>query len=71
MNYKEPKAMREIHEIRLRLYEEKKGLSAVEKAKKTNQTAQDIIKKYKLKIRLLHRAKSYTNASHTAQTVVR
>ena len=33
MNYKEPRAMREIHEIRLKLYEEKKGLSANEKAK--------------------------------------
>ncbi len=52
MHYKEPKAMKEIHNIRLQLYEEKKGLSAIEKAKKTNQDAHDILRKYKLGIKL-------------------
>lgn len=61
MNYKEPKAMKEIHEIRLQLYKEKKGLSAIEKAEKTNKDAHDILRKYKLGIKLLHRAKSYTD----------
>ncbi|MBI3599238.1 MAG: hypothetical protein HY097_01155 [Nitrospinae bacterium] len=62
MNYKEPDAMKEIHEIRLKLYEEKKGLSAVEKANKTNQTAEDIIKEYKLKIKLIRRTRNYADA---------
>ncbi len=60
MNYKEPEAMREIHEIRLKLYEDKKDLSAIEKAEKTNEAAAEIIKKYKLKIKLLKRAKGHT-----------
>lgn len=66
MNYKEPKAMREIHEIRLSLYEEKKKLSPAEKAKKANQAAQNIIKEYKLTIKSLPRLKSYTNTTHLA-----
>ena len=59
MNYTEPKAMREIHEIRLRLYEEKKGLSAIKKAEKANKAAVDIIKKYKLKLKLVQRVKHH------------
>jgi hypothetical protein len=58
MNHKEPRAMREIHEIRLQLYKEKKGLSDIEKAKKTNQDAHDILRKYKSGIKLLHRARA-------------
>lgn len=64
MNYKEPKAMREIHEIRLRLYEEEKDLSTIERVIKTNKTAEEIIKKYKLKIKLLRRAKSQVSVAH-------
>jgi hypothetical protein len=60
MKYKEPEAMREIHEIRLKLYEDNKGLSAIEKAERANEAAAEIIKKYKLKIKLLKRAKSHT-----------
>lgn len=67
MNYKEPRAMREIHEIRLQLYKEKKGLSDTEKAKKTNQDAHDILRKYKLGIKLFHRARNYTDAVKTSQ----
>jgi hypothetical protein len=53
--------MREIHEIRLKLYEEKKDLSTTEKIKKTNQIAQNIIKQYKLRIKLVSRTKSYAD----------
>ncbi|OGW50707.1 MAG: hypothetical protein A2Z50_02255 [Nitrospirae bacterium RBG_19FT_COMBO_42_15] len=60
MNYKEPKAMREIHEIRLKLYEDRKGLNAIERAERSNEAAAAIIRKYKLKIKLLKRAKSLT-----------
>ena len=60
MNYKEPEAMREIHEIRLKLYKDRKGLNAIEKAERTNEVAVEIIKKYKLKIKLFKRVKSHT-----------
>ncbi len=39
MNYKEPEAMKEIHEIRLKLHKDRKGLNAIEKAKRTNKAA--------------------------------
>lgn len=65
MNYKEPEAMREIHDIRLKLYEEEKGLSAIEKAEKTNKTANELIKKYKLKIKLLRRVKRHKQMAQT------
>ena len=48
---KEPKAMREIHEIREQLYEESKGLSDKEFIAKIHQEAQECIKKYGLKIK--------------------
>ncbi len=60
MKYKEPEAMREIHEIRLKLHEERKGLNPIEKAGRANEAAAEIIKKYKLKIKLLKRAKGHT-----------
>jgi hypothetical protein len=66
MIYHEPKAMREIHDIRLRLHEEKKGLSVIEKAEETNKSAEEIIKVYKLKVKLLHRVKSHTPIAQTA-----
>jgi len=68
MSYKEPEAMREIHDIRLKLYEEEKGLSAIEQAKKTNKTAEEIIKKYKLKVRLLRRVKGSKQVVQTASS---
>lgn len=49
--YKEPKAMREIHQIRERLYEEEKHLSAEEKIAKIHREAEKAIKKYGLKFR--------------------
>ena len=52
---KEPKSMREIHEIRDKLYEENKLLSWQERMEKTNRTAEEMIRRYGLKIKI-HRA---------------
>jgi hypothetical protein len=49
--YKEPEAMREIHEIRERLHDEEKNLSMKEKLEKTHREAQEIIKKYGIKLK--------------------
>ena len=43
MEGKEPRPMKEIHEIRLRLYEEDKGLSPEERIKKTRKFLREII----------------------------
>ncbi|MCG2711486.1 MAG: hypothetical protein L6416_04075 [Candidatus Omnitrophica bacterium] len=48
--YKEPRPMREIHEIQERLYEEEKNLSSKERLAKIHREAQEVIKKYNLKI---------------------
>lgn len=50
---KEPRAMREIHEIREHLYEKEKGLSGKELIEKIHQRAQECIKKYGLKLRIV------------------
>ncbi|MBU0693871.1 MAG: hypothetical protein KKC11_04305 [Candidatus Omnitrophica bacterium] len=50
--YKEPKPMREIHEIQERLYEEEKDLSAKERIAKIHKEAQELINKYGLKFRI-------------------
>lgn len=52
--YKEPKAMREIHEIRERLYEEEKNLSPEEKIAKIHRESEAVIKKYGLKFKKHH-----------------
>lgn len=49
--YKEPKAMREIHEIREKLYEEEKNLSAKELIAKIHKEAEEVKKKYGLKFK--------------------
>ncbi len=48
---KETEAMREIHEIRERLYEEEKHLSRKEKVAKIRREAQEACEKYGLKFR--------------------
>ena len=48
---KEPKAMREIHEIRERLYEERKELSDEEFLREVHKSSEEVIKKYNLKLR--------------------
>ncbi|MFH1772423.1 MAG: hypothetical protein ABH872_06365 [Candidatus Omnitrophota bacterium] len=53
--YQEPEPMREIHEIRLKLYEENKNLSAKEHVAKVHKEAEEFIKKYGIKVRrVLH-----------------
>jgi hypothetical protein len=47
--YKEPRPMREIHEIQERLYEEEKNLSSKERIAKIHKEAAELIKKYNLK----------------------
>jgi hypothetical protein len=53
---KETEAIREIHEIRERLYEEEKGLSVAEKIAKIKREAREATEKYGLKFRKRHSA---------------
>jgi len=50
--YKEPEAMREIHEIREKMYEETRGLSSEEIIDKYRKEAEKIKKQYGLKLRV-------------------
>lgn len=50
----EPKTMREIHEIRERLYEEEKNLTVKERISKIKKEAKAAIEKYGLKLRKHH-----------------
>ncbi len=52
--YKEPRPMREIHEIQERCYEEEKNLSSKERLAKIHREAQEVIKKYNLKVKARH-----------------
>jgi hypothetical protein len=45
----EPKAMREIHEIQERIYEQEKHLSATERIANANRIADDMINKYSVR----------------------
>jgi hypothetical protein len=47
----EPRAMREIHEIRERIYEETKNMTQEERAELTRREAQEMIDKYGLKVK--------------------
>jgi endonuclease V-like protein UPF0215 family len=47
----EPRAMREIHEIRERIYEETKSMTQAERAALTRREAQEMIDKYALKVK--------------------
>lgn len=49
--YEEPVPMREIHEIRERLYEECKSLSHKEHIAKIHKEAEEAIKKYNIKLK--------------------
>jgi len=49
--YKEPKTMREIHEIQERLSAEEKGLSVEQRVAKTRREVDEAVKKYGLKLR--------------------
>jgi cob(I)alamin adenosyltransferase len=47
--YKEPKPMKEIHEIQERLFDKEKDLSSHERIRKLREEAAKIMKKYGLK----------------------
>jgi len=47
----EPRALREIHEIREQIYEEIKNLSPEERAKRTNRIGRELVEKYGLKVK--------------------
>jgi len=51
MKSNEPRALREIHEIREQIYEETKNLSPEERAERTNRIGREIAEKYGLKIK--------------------
>ncbi|MHC4444149.1 MAG: hypothetical protein ACYTF1_17135 [Planctomycetota bacterium] len=55
--YKEPRAMKEIHEIQEKLYEEEKNLSTSELIAKIHQEAEEAKKKYGLKFKKPQRVK--------------
>jgi len=48
---KEPKPMREIHQIQEKLFEKEKNLSSCQRIRKLHKEATEIIKKYGLKIK--------------------
>lgn len=48
---REPQATKEIHEIRLGLYEEEKNLTVDEKIAKIKREAKEAIKRYGIKVR--------------------
>ena len=47
----EPQATREIHEIRLKLYEEERNLTVQEKIAKIKREAREAIEKYGIKVK--------------------
>jgi hypothetical protein len=51
MRYKEPRPMKQIHDIRIALREEKKGLSSQQKVSITNQIAKRLIQDHNLEIK--------------------
>lgn len=48
---KEPKPMREIHQIQERIFDKEKNLSSRERIRKLRKEAAEVIKKYGLKIK--------------------
>lgn len=50
MKNNEPRALREVHEIREKIYEETKHLSSEERAVLTNKVGREAAEKYGLKI---------------------
>jgi hypothetical protein len=52
----EPKAMREIHAIQERIYNQEKHLSAGERISNANRIAEDMISKYDIRCKILRKA---------------
>ena len=48
---REPRALKEIHEIREKIYEETKHLNPEERADLTNRVGREFVEKYGLKIK--------------------
>lgn len=49
--FKEPKAMREIHKIQEKIYEEEKGLTSAQRVGRVKEEARKFMEKYGLKSR--------------------
>ena len=49
--FKEPKAMREIHKIQEKLYEERKGLSAEQEIRLIRENARKVREQYGIKFK--------------------
>jgi hypothetical protein len=54
----EPSALKEIHDIRERIYEETKNMTSEERATHAHREAQTLIRQYNLKIRCENRTLS-------------
>jgi len=50
--FKEPKAMREIHKIQEKIYEEEKGLTSEQRLRRVKDEARKFMEKYGIKSRL-------------------
>ena len=53
---KEPKPMQEIHELRHKIYKEDKHLSPKELVEKINRNADELVRRYGLKLRKTRKA---------------
>ena len=51
MMLKEPKAMREIHKIQEKIYEEEKGLTSAQRISRVKEEARKFVEKYGIKPR--------------------
>jgi len=60
----EPKALKEIHDIREKIYEETKNMTPEERAEYTHSEAQKLIKLYNLKIKYENRSGDYTKEKY-------
>jgi len=56
VNNKEPKPMKEIHEIRIRLWEEERTLSPEERMERSKQRMERFVKKNNLEKRVVSRS---------------
>lgn len=52
VKYQPPRAMKEIHDIRLVLYEERKNLTPTQKVHQTNRIAEQILKNHQINLKL-------------------
>ena len=67
MNKLEPKPMREIHEIRIRLWEEEKEFSPEERVKRLRNRLDSFVKKNHLESRVISRSGSRFSAPENSR----